>query len=153
MLLLVYAVVERVDGRQRCALLNATPPLSPPPGLRGATSAERRPGAGSSSVGLGDLTDTRLLWIVVMSALSGTCLVLLTVGVGALLRRVCCHVDQHQQPPHHSLSWRRRRRVSGGDCACRQQSSPPAPSRLQLADIQQSDDLATSASHRDASQV
>jgi len=141
-------VVERVDGRQRCALLNETLYSAE----RGAKSTERRP----ASVGLGDLTDTRLFWIVVMSALSGTCLVLLTVAVAALMRRVCCRVDtarhhhqqQQQRGPHQSSSWRRRHRISG-DCACHQ-SSPL--SHLPLADIEQSDDL-TPPTRRDASEV
>jgi len=139
--------MERVDGQLRCAVLNETLFSA----KRGATSAERRP----ASVGLSDLTNTRLMWIVVMSALSGTCLVLLTVAVAALLRRVCCHVDtsrrrlhQQQRGPHQSLSWRRHHRISG-DCSCRH-SSPP--SRLPLADIEQADDPALSA-RCDASEV
>ena len=151
----VCTVVERVDGRQRCALLNET--LFSPP--RATSSAERRPGV--ETVGLGDLTNTRLLWIVVMSALSGTCLVLLTVAVAALMRRLCSR-HHHQQPtsrdhPHHStLSWRpyRRHRISGaGDCEACRHSSPPL-SRLQLADLQQSDvDLVLPSARCDASDV
>jgi len=137
--------VESVDGRGRCAFLNET--LFSPE--RGATLAKRRP----ASVGLSDLTTTRLFWIVVMAALSGTCLVLLTVAVAVLMRRVCCYIDtnhhrrrhhpyhsqQQQQQQHgpHQSSASRHRRISS-DCGCRQ-TSPL--SQLPLADIEQSDDL------------
>ena len=138
--------MEPADGRGRCAFLNET--LFSPE--RGATSAERRP----ASVGISDLTNTRLFWIVVMAALSGTCLVLLTVAVAVVMRRVCCYVDtdhhhrrhHHHHHPHshrqqHEPFTSRHRRISG-DCACRQ-SSPL--SQLPLADIEQSDDLSLSA--------
>jgi len=134
-----YTVVERVNGRHRCALLNETQ-FSPE---RGATSAKRRPvESESESVGLADLTSTRLFWIVTMAALSGTCVVLLTVAVVVLMRRVCCYVDtnrcrhhrphsQHQQlhGPHQSFTpWHHR--IPG-----------TAPlSQLPLADIDLSDD-------------
>lgn len=144
----VNVVLERVDHRGRCAFLNET--LSSPE--RGATSAKRRP----SSVGLGDLTNTRLFWIVIMAALSGTCLVLLTVAVAMLMRRVCCYVESHhrrrrrqlhhhrQQPqlqqrgPHQSRHHR-----TSSDCGCRQHASPM--SQLPLADIELLDDLSRSA--------
>lgn len=138
--------MEREDGRGRCALLNET--LFSP--KRGATSANRR----RALVGLNDLTNTRLFWIVVMASLSGTCLVLLTVAVAVLMRRVCCHVDtDHHRRRHHHLyrqqqqqhgphqSFTSRHRVSG-DCG-RRQTSPL--SQMPLADIEQSDDPSLSA--------
>ena len=148
--------MEGADGEGQCALLNETLLLPE----RGATSAERQP----VNVGFSHLTDTRLFWIVVMSALSGTCLVLLTVAVAVLMRRVCCYVDvdhrrrrhhHHHHPQrgssHHLLSSRRRRCESSGDCPCRHSTSPPL-SQLPLVDTDRSDDLAMSA-RCDATQV
>ena len=148
----VHAVVERVDGPVSCALLNESVQTSPE---RRATAVKP---PHRSSVGLADLTSTRLFWIVVMAALSGTCLVLLTVAVAALMRRICCsrHVDayrrhrrrhhprhQQQQQPRglQQLSVTSRHRRLSGDCAgcCRHASLPL--SQLPLADIELLDDL------------
>ena len=141
------AVLEPVESRGQCELMNET--LFSPE--RGATSAKRRP----NTVGIGDLTNTRLFWIVVMAALSGTCLVLLTVAIAVLMRRVCCYVDVNHRRQHHhhhhshphqphrpqQLFTARHHRISG-DCSCRQ-TSPL--SQLPLADIELSDDPSLSA--------
>ena len=148
-----------MDGQGRCALLNES--LFSPE--RGATSDERQP----TSVGVADLTDTRLFWIVVMSALSGTCLVLLTVAVAVLMRRVCCYVDVSRDRRHHRHQQRqrqqqqqaergaghqstsRRRRVSG-DCSCRQ-TSPPM--QLPLVDVDQTNDSQSPSAVCDSTEV
>lgn len=141
MLFCECTVVERAGGYDQCALLNETLFLPE----RGATLAKRRP----PSVSLNDLTSTRLFWIVIMAALSGTCLVLLTVAVAVLMRRVCCYISishrrrrhhqlQQQCSPHHLFTSRHRRM----SCDC-QQTSPV--SQLPLADIEQLDELSQSA--------
>ena len=144
--------MERVGTRGRCALLNHTL-ISPE--RAGATSADRPP----VSVSLSDLTSTRLFWIVIMSALSGTCLVLLTVAVAVLMRRVCCYVDTdhrlrrhrhygHQGGPHQQGSGRhqcvslRHQRISS-DCPCRR-SSPLSELPAAADTDEHSDDLAAS---------
>jgi len=145
-------------------LLNESVQTSPE---RRATAAKpRRP----SSVGLADLTSTRLFWIVIMAALSGTCLVLLTVAVAALTRRICCHdvhaFRRHRRRHHQQVQVQQRersvqqlpvtssrhRRLSAGSCAgCRQASLPLF--QLSPADKELLDDLSSRPARCDATEV